>query len=93
MESQQDALTITEGDGLALLHQVIGQAVDTSLGKHFTTGLAGVLVSIARVLQLRTPVEELEDELVRFAAHCDGVLIRVSEVLHASIVMSNTVPH
>jgi hypothetical protein len=44
-----------------------------------------VLVAIARVFQLRTPVEELQDELVGFATHfarrCGRVLCRI----HVSI--------
>jgi hypothetical protein len=64
---------------------MIGKAINATLGKHFATSLASVLVSVARVFQLRTPVEELEDELVGFATHCDDGLERVFGGLHVSI--------
>jgi hypothetical protein len=50
VEAQEHALTVTEWNRLAFLDQVIGETVDTTLGKLFATGLASVLVSVARVL-------------------------------------------
>jgi hypothetical protein len=85
VKSQQHALAVAEGNRLALLYQVIGQTVNATLRKNFATSFASVLVSVARVFQLRTPVEELEDQLVGFATHCGGVLARVLEKSHVSI--------
>lgn len=69
MKSQENALTISQGNRLALLHQVIGQTIDTPLGEFLAAGLAGMLVAITRVLELGTSNEELEDELVGFSPH------------------------
>lgn len=70
VESQEDALTVTERDGLAFLDQVIGEAVNTALGELLTACLAGMLVAVAGVLELGASDEELEDKLVGFTTHC-----------------------
>lgn len=62
-------MAVAERDGLAFFHQMVGEAVNATLGKDLPAGFACVLVAIARVFQLGTPVEELEDELVGFATH------------------------
>lgn len=69
MKSQQDALPIAQRDGLTLLHEMVGQAVDATLGKFLSAGLARVLVAITGVLEFLASNKELEDELVRFATH------------------------
>lgn len=45
------------------------EAVDTALGKVFAAGFALVMVAIAVVIELRTSLEELENERVRSTAH------------------------
>lgn len=69
VKSQQDALPIAQRDGLTLLHEMVGQAVDATLGKFLSAGLARVLVAITGVLEFLASNKELEDELVRFATH------------------------
>lgn len=56
---------------------MVGKAINATLGEYFAAGFARMLVAIARVFQLGTPVEELEDELVGFATHCGGGCGRV----------------
>jgi hypothetical protein len=51
---------------------MVGKAVNATLWKYLAASFASMLVAITRVFQLGTPVEELEDELVRFATHCGG---------------------
>jgi hypothetical protein len=62
-------LTVAERDGLAFFYQMVGEAVNATLWEYLPAGFACVLVAIARVFQLGTPVEELEDQLVGFATH------------------------
>lgn len=69
VKTQEHALTVTERNGLALFDQVVGEAIDAAFRELFATGLAGVLVSIARVLQLRTSNEELKNKLIGLATH------------------------
>lgn len=66
------------------------QAVDASFGEFLTACPAGVLVSIARVLELRTSFEELNDELVGLATHADGGEGCRSDVLFLRLVMIET---
>lgn len=73
MKSQEDALPVTERNGLAFLDQMVGQAVDATLRELFTAGLAGVLISVAGVFELLASNEELEDELIRLSTHSMGV--------------------
>ena len=80
MESQQDALSVTQGNCLTLFDEVLGEAIDATLGKHLTAGLACVLIAVAGILELLASDEELEDQLVRLPAHCAlrvGKLTRV----------------
>ena len=70
VESQQDALSIAQRNGLTLLDEMVGQAVDATLGEFFAAGLARVLVTVTGVLEFLAANEELKDELVRFATHC-----------------------
>ena len=72
VQSQQDALAVTQRDGLTFLDEMVGQAVDATFGKFLAAGLAGVLVAVAGILELLASNEELEDELVGFATHCEG---------------------
>lgn len=69
VESQQDALPIAQRDGLTLLHEMVGQTVDATLGEFLAASFARVLVAITGVLEFLASNEELEDELVRFATH------------------------
>lgn len=73
MKSQENALSVTERNGLAFLDQVVGQAVDATLRELLTAGLAGVLISVAGVFELLASNEELEDELIRLSTHSMGV--------------------
>jgi hypothetical protein len=50
VKAQEHALAVTKWNCLAFLDQVVGETVDTTLGELFATGLASVLVSVARVL-------------------------------------------
>lgn len=70
MESKEHTLAVTKRNGLAFLDQVVRQAVDTTLGELFATGLARMLVPVAGVLEFGASNEELEDECVGFAPHC-----------------------
>lgn len=69
MESQEDALAVTEGNSLTLFDKMVGQAVNTALWEHFTTCFACVLVAIAGILEFLASNKEFEDQLVRLAAH------------------------
>jgi hypothetical protein len=74
VEPEEHALAIAKRDGLALLDQVIGEAVDAALGEFLTAGLAGVLIAVAGILELGASDKELEDELVGLATHFEREL-------------------
>lgn len=61
--------TLGLANGRALFGQVIGEAVDASLGEILTAGLAPELITVAVILQFRTAVEVLEDHIIRLATH------------------------
>ena len=65
---------------MTLLDKMVGQAVNTALGEHFTTCFARVLVAIAGILEFLASNKELEDQLVRLATHslCCVDVINVS---------------
>jgi hypothetical protein len=65
IQLQQSLLSIVNADTRALLHEVRRQAVDTTLGELFATSLAGMLIAVARIVQLGTSIEVLEDECCR----------------------------
>jgi hypothetical protein len=62
-------LSVPEWDGLAFFHQVIREAIDATFGELLAARLAGMLVAIARILEFRSAIEELKDELIGLATH------------------------
>ena len=69
MELKQSTLPIADRNGLTLLDEMVCQAIYATLGKLLSASFASVLIAVAGVLQLRTALEKLEDELVRFTTH------------------------
>jgi len=53
-----------------ILGDVCGEAVNAALGEVFAALLAGMGIPVAVVVELGPALEVLEDEGVRFAAHC-----------------------
>lgn len=70
-------MPVPQRDCLTFLHQMVGQAVDAALGELLAAGLAGVLVAVACILELLPADEELENQLIRLAAHCLWASTRV----------------
>lgn len=69
VEAQDGALAVGDGDGGALLGDVVDETVLAALGEAFSAVLADLLVPVAGVLQLRSALKEFNDEGLWLAAH------------------------
>lgn len=55
-------LAISFGEAIALLNQMVGQAVDATLGELLAAVFTGMGIAIARVIKLSTSQKVLEDQ-------------------------------
>lgn len=80
-------LAVEMGDGIASLCEVRRKTVNATLGEAFTARLAGMLIAIARVVQLGASVEVLDDEGIRFPSHRGGCCVLPGGVVFACFAL------
>jgi hypothetical protein len=62
VQGQQGLSPLLEADCRTFLDQVCCQTIDASFGELFAARLAGVLISVARIVQFRASLEVSENQ-------------------------------